>query len=211
VTSPPSGPPSRALAAEFRERAQVAAALARLQPSPTAEETAGDICGELFALPGIDFAAIVDFAEPGRAITLAVGGPDGLPVDRGQLLPATRASHLYERALQGPWAEAWRARPGDGLYGATMTRLGLKAARAPIPNGRASSASSPPGRAARRTRAMIDHLRLSAVRLDGARSLARIWVGPRSDLMKGRISRVQPTAASALSSSRSSRWPRPSP
>ncbi len=183
-----------ALAAEFRERAQVAAALARLQPSPTAEETAAEISGELFSLPGIDFAAILDFTEPGRAVALALGGPDGLPVDRGQALPNSRAGYLYGRASQGPWAEAWRARPGDGLYGTTLTRLGLKAAAyAPIRNGDGLLGLVAAGtRDDAYARHMIDHLPAVGEFAATASALlsSHLEWGHRSDLMKGRISRV---------------------
>ena len=125
-----------ALAAEFRERAQVAAALARLQPAATAEETAAEICGELLAVPGVSAAAIFDFPEAGRAVTLAATGPEGLPVDVGRPIPASRAAYLYERAMRGPWAEAWHPRPEDGQYGLTIESLGIRAAAyAPIRNG----------------------------------------------------------------------------
>jgi PAS domain S-box-containing protein len=125
-----------ALAAAFRERTQVAAALGRLQPAPTAEETAAEICGELATLPGIDAVAIFDLRTPGEAITRASDGPDGLPFSPGRGLPATRAAYLHGRALQGPWAEAWQARPEDGAYGTAMTEVGIKAsAFAPIRNG----------------------------------------------------------------------------
>ena len=125
-----------ALATEFRERAAVSAALSRLQPRGSAEETAAAICDELAGLSGIDIAAIFTFQDPGRGLTLAVAGSDGLPVAPGRPLPAARAEYLYGRASQGPWAEAWRARPEDGAYGGQLTDLGLKAtAYAPIRNG----------------------------------------------------------------------------
>jgi EAL domain-containing protein (putative c-di-GMP-specific phosphodiesterase class I) len=54
----------------------------------------------------------------------------------GRPLPPARAAYLYERASQGPWAEAFRARPKDGSYGRRLAGLGLKAtAYAPIRNG----------------------------------------------------------------------------
>jgi PAS domain S-box-containing protein len=124
------------LAREFRERAEVAAALARLRPGPSAEATAAEICAELLGLPGIDVAVIVNFLDPQRAVLLAVSGPDGLPMAAGRPLPAARASYLYERAAQGPWAEAWRPRPADGPGGQVMAELGIRAvAYAPIRNG----------------------------------------------------------------------------
>ena len=124
------------LATEFRERAQVAAALARLQPAGSAEETAAEICNALLGLPGIDAAMIVNFLDPQRAVPLAVSGPDGLPMAPGRPLPAARATYLYERAAQGPWAEAWRPRRADGPYGRMMAERGIRAvAYAPIRNG----------------------------------------------------------------------------
>ena len=125
-----------ALAAEFRERARAAAALGRLQPGITAETTAADICDELLALPGFDVATVFDFGGPAQAIPLAHGGPTGTPVTTGQPIPEARARYLYERASLGPWAEAWHARPEDGVYGAGMEAIGLTAAAyAPIRNG----------------------------------------------------------------------------
>jgi EAL domain-containing protein (putative c-di-GMP-specific phosphodiesterase class I) len=125
-----------ALATEFRERAAVSAALSRLQPRGSAEETAAAICDELAGVPGVDVAAIFTFQDPGRGLTLAVTGPEGLPVAPGRPLPAARAAYLYERASQGPWAEAWRTRPEDGADGRQLADLGLKAtAFAPIRNG----------------------------------------------------------------------------
>ncbi len=125
-----------ALAAEFRERAQAAAALGRLQPGPTDAATAADIRDELLAIPGFDVATIFDFAGPATAVALAHGGPPGTPVATGEAIPAVRARYLYERAMLGPWAEGWQARPADGSYGAQMTAVGLKAAAyAPIRNG----------------------------------------------------------------------------
>jgi len=124
------------LANEFRERAQIAAALARLQPAGSAEETAAEICDELLGLPGVDVAVIVNFLDPARAVPLAVRGPDGLPMAPGRPVLAARAAYLYERAGQGPWAEAWRPRPVDGAYGRKIADLGIRAmAYAPIRNG----------------------------------------------------------------------------
>jgi len=124
------------LAGEFRERAEVAASLARLQPGSSAEATAAAICDELLGLPGIDVAGVINCLDPLRAVPLAVGGPDGVPFAVGRALPAARAAYLYERAAQGPWAEAYRPRPADGRYGQAMAEIGVRAiAYAPIRNG----------------------------------------------------------------------------
>jgi PAS domain S-box-containing protein len=125
------------LANEFRERAQVAAALARLQPAGSVEETAAEICDELMGLPSVDLAEIVTLLAPGQAVTLAVRGPDGLPMAPGRPLPADRAAYLFERAGQGPWSEAWPARAGDGGHSREIARAGIRAmAYAPIRNGK---------------------------------------------------------------------------
>jgi len=124
------------LATEFRERAQIAAALARLQPAATAAETAAEVCGELSGLPGVDMATIINFVDPEHAMTLAAAGPDGLPMAAGRPLPPARAAYLYERASQGPWAEAFRPRRADAGYGRAMAAAGILAmAYAPLRNG----------------------------------------------------------------------------
>jgi PAS domain S-box-containing protein len=121
------------LVREFRERAEVAAALAPLQLRGTAEETAAAICDGLLGLAGFDVAGVINFLGPQRAVPLAVGGPDGLPFATGRPLPAARAAYLYERAARGPWAEALRPRPEDGAYGRAMAEIGIRAiAYAPI-------------------------------------------------------------------------------
>lgn len=124
------------LATEFRERAQIAAALARLQPAATAAETAADICGELAGLPGVDVATIINFVDPEHALTLAVAGPDGLPMTAGRPLAPGHAAYLYERASQGPWAETFRPRRADAGHGKAMSAVGVLAmAYAPLRNG----------------------------------------------------------------------------
>ncbi len=124
------------LAGEFRERAQVAAALARLQPGPNAAVTAAEICGELASVPGVDVAVLVNFTAAGHAVALGVAAPAGYPLAPGQSLPTSRATYLYERAVLGPWAEAYRPRPIDADYGQAIAALGVRAtAYAPIRNG----------------------------------------------------------------------------
>ena len=124
------------LAREFRERAEVAAALARLRPGRNAAATARDICDGLLGLSGIDVVAIIAFDDPPHAVALAVGGPGGLPLKTGRPVPASRAAYLHERASKGPWSEAWHSREEDGLYGTAMADAGIRAiAYAPIRDG----------------------------------------------------------------------------
>jgi PAS domain S-box-containing protein len=121
------------LAAEFRARTQATAALSQIRARASAAETAADMCDALLGLPEVDIAAIFRFHGPSSGETLAVSGPDGAPIAPGRPLPAARAAYLYGRAMQGPWAEAWRTRPEDGEYGQQMARLGFRAvAYAPI-------------------------------------------------------------------------------
>ena len=124
------------LARQFRERSEVTAALARLQLRENIEETGTEICDQLASLAGIDLAAIFIFIDDQHAVTLAVVGPEGLPVVPGRALPIARATYLHQRASQGPWAEEWRPRPEDGRYGAVIAELGIRAvAYAPIRSG----------------------------------------------------------------------------
>ena len=148
------------LADEFRERAQVAAALSRLQPAGSAEETAAEICDELIGLSGVDVAAIVNFVDRERAIPLAVRGPDGLPISPGRTIVAASAAYLYERALQGPWAEAWEPETGDGAFGRALADAGIRAiAYAPIRNGDGLLGLVAAGTSDERyARHLIDHL-----------------------------------------------------
>lgn len=121
------------LAKEFRERAQVAVALARLEPHESAEATAAVLCDELLGLSGIDYAALISFDTPTRAVPLAVGGSEGLPLAAGRLMPAQRASYLYARAALGPWAEALHSSPDDSSFSQRLIEVGIKAiAYAPI-------------------------------------------------------------------------------
>ena len=183
-----------ALAAEFRERAQVAAALGRLQPSSTAQATAADVCAEMLALPGIDAAGILDFVQPGQAVPLAVGGIVGPHIHSGEPLPDERAAYLYQRALQGPWAEAWSSRDEDGAYGAMMTDLGIKAsAYAPVRNGQGLLGLVVVStRDESYARHLVDHLPVVGefAATAGALLSASLELGHSSDVERMRLGRV---------------------
>jgi len=125
-----------ALAAEFRERAEVAAAIARLQPDASAAVMAAEICNGLAGLPGIDCASIITFLNPRQALPLAVTGLDDV-LDPGRALPRAYARYLYEHATRGPWAEEWRPRAEDGWYGKLIALAGIRSiAYAPICHGK---------------------------------------------------------------------------
>ncbi len=182
------------LAAELRERAQVAAALARLQPSPRVEDTAAAVCDELLALPSIDVAAIIDFTAPGRAVVLAAGGSHGTPLAPNEALPTERAHYLHQRALQGPWAEPWRTQVADGALADAAATLGIKAAAyAPIRNGDGLLGLVAAGTCDEAyARHMIDHLPVVGefAATAGALLSGQLEWFHRSDLRRSRIEQI---------------------
>jgi PAS domain S-box-containing protein len=182
------------LAREFRERAEVAAALARLQPGPSAEATAALICGEVLGLPSIDLVAIFTFLDPEHAFVLASAGPANEPLVPGRPLPVARARYLYERAAQGPWAEAWRTRPEDGQYGRQIAELGLRAsAFAPIRNAdRLLGVVAVGTRDEAYVRHLIDHLPAVGEFAATARALlsGQLERGHRDELVRERVGRA---------------------
>ena len=110
---------------ELRERADVAAAIARLEPGGTTEATARAICQELRSLRGVDLAVVVVFSAEGETTVLAVDAPEGIPLSAGVHPPAARSAYLIERAARGPWVELWKQRVEDGDYGTAMASAGL--------------------------------------------------------------------------------------
>ncbi len=118
------------------ERAAFARALARLQPRETLQDTAQDITDAVAELPGVEIATLLWFDEGHDVHTLAVTAPSGYPLTAGNVAPASRSAYLRRRAAEGPWAEAWLPRPGDGDHGRSLTEAGLRAAAyAPVSDG----------------------------------------------------------------------------
>ncbi|TAK00774.1 MAG: EAL domain-containing protein [Chloroflexota bacterium] len=87
---------------EVQERADVVAALARLDLSGPLDSTAADICGELMALPGVDYAAVVAFGRRQGEVIASAGlvDPD---LTAGAIVPADATHRLRTRAEHGPW------------------------------------------------------------------------------------------------------------
>jgi PAS domain S-box-containing protein len=151
------------LAREFRERAEIAAALARLQPTGSAEGTATEICDELIGLPGIDLAAVIHFIDPRRAVTLAATGPDGCrrtgrpTCSAGR--PRDRGPRRGRRAPRtGRTARRWRRSASERApMHRSATGRGCWASSQPAPATRRtpaiSSSGSRPSRSSRRQRA----------------------------------------------------------
>ena len=112
-----------ALASEGRERASVAAALGRLDPSVGLDELAKEIAAEVTLLDGIDDAGIIAFGPGALTYFVSLAGP-GLPLETGRALPPARSLYLREHAERGPWVERWVA---DDRYGLALEAAGLRA------------------------------------------------------------------------------------
>jgi len=108
--------------AALRERAEIDAALRRIGPRATLEETAQAICDEIVRLSGIDFAAIDAFEGPEALLVI---GAAGSPVHPGEYVPPERAAILRDRAASGPWAEHWQHRTDD--FGQRLSSAGIQA------------------------------------------------------------------------------------
>ena len=83
----------------------VLASLARIQAGESVEETAAALCNELAAGAQFDSVTILGFSGPGVLVPLGSSGRLGQEELVGRPLPRARSRHLYERALEGAWAE----------------------------------------------------------------------------------------------------------
>jgi PAS domain S-box-containing protein len=112
----------------LRERAEIDAALRRIGPRGSLEETAQAICDEIVRLSGVDFAAIDAFEGPEALVVIAASGS---PIHAGEYVPPDRAARLRDRAATGPWAELWMDRSDE--FGSRLSAAGIQAvAIAPI-------------------------------------------------------------------------------
>ena len=116
-----------ALASEGRERAAVAGALGRLDPSIGLDELTREIAVEVTMLEGIDHAGIIAFGPGTLTYFVSLAGPP-LPIQLGRPLPPARSAYLREHAEKGPWVERWVPRAADGRYGLALEAAGLRAA-----------------------------------------------------------------------------------
>lgn len=108
---------------------QLAAALERMTPSPTAEATAHAIGVEVCGLADVETAGIVWFGPTG-VFPLATVGPASRFTVPGRRLPHLRGRRLMELARKGAWTEEWvggAAARVDGVGGfrAAGMRAGL--------------------------------------------------------------------------------------
>lgn len=108
--------------AALNERVEIDAALRRIRPRATLEETAQAICDEIVHLSGLDFAAIDAFEGPEALVVI---GAAGSPVSPGEYVPPDRAATLRDRAASGPWAETWLDRTDE--FGRRLSAAGIQA------------------------------------------------------------------------------------
>jgi EAL domain-containing protein (putative c-di-GMP-specific phosphodiesterase class I)/CheY-like chemotaxis protein len=117
------------LEVELRERAEVAATLARLRLEATPEMTAASICGELARLRELPFVALLGFDGDDGASTLAVHGALDGPLRAGSPLPGPLAAALRRHAATGPWsdARAFEAEAGGSDMAEEFRAIGVTA------------------------------------------------------------------------------------
>ena len=113
------------LALESSVRAALNSCLHSLPPEASAEQSAQAISDALFAIPGVDFAAVVEFSSPGTASPLAYRAPAGFPVVVSE--PGGRDEQLRALARAGAGAIYWTPLPDDGPWGRALTAIGLQA------------------------------------------------------------------------------------
>ena len=116
------------LTGELQRRSEAVAALGRIRPGETLEETAEAILSELLRAHRADFGMLVALRDDGTAMPLAVNmvDPGTYLLRPGVALPAEMAAHLRRRAEQGPWQERGGMRPEHVAgYGRTATETGL--------------------------------------------------------------------------------------
>jgi len=119
---------------QARERALVAGTLRDLEVQPTPAATAELICRQLVSLAGLTTASLLYFTVDGPAMPLAFVRADGAPAPLRRV-PLQRSRRLHERAVEGPWVEAWVRRPWHP-YDLLFRDLGIQAdAYAPVLHG----------------------------------------------------------------------------
>jgi len=124
------------LDAARRRRDEIARAIAGLEPGPTLEATAERITTALLAIPGAAAAGLLLFENGSAVRRVAMSTELDLPFALGELLPATRATYMRERAAQGPWVETWQVRQDEDGYGQAVAAAGITAVlNVPITNG----------------------------------------------------------------------------
>lgn len=114
-----------ALERALRERSVVAAALARLRPADTIEETAGAICKELLRIDDVLVAGVLELGPAGEGAVLGLEPADLFGAAAGYRLTMDARRMLLSRASDGPWVEPATIVPRDDPLGAALAAAGV--------------------------------------------------------------------------------------
>ena len=107
----------------FRERALVSETIRGLRTGEAPEATAQEICRQISRFAGVKAAGLFLFGLDRRALPIGfvvTGKPDP-PLRR---LPFERSQQLFQRAIDGPWIEAWANQPTHP-YNQLLRDLGI--------------------------------------------------------------------------------------
>ncbi len=107
------------------DRARSAAALSSFQERETVEATAQALCELLVEHTSIESAIVYALVDRDTSVPLGLVAPSSVPVSLGQALPRSRARHLYRRAADGPWVEAWTRDTHTSAFERTYLDSGL--------------------------------------------------------------------------------------
>ena len=113
-----------ALEREARERESIESALAGIDPAATPEEIAATACAEIVGLSSTESAFVV-ILEADAGWVLANEGRTADVIPAGTPMSAERRDDLRDQARRGPWVEAWRSHPDDGVFVDLITSTGL--------------------------------------------------------------------------------------
>ena len=113
------------LALEGSVRAALNNCMHALRPEATATQSAQAICDALFAIAGVDFAAVVEFCALDRTSVLAHRARSPIQADADE--PGFRTEQLRDLSLVGAGAMHWTPSADDGVWGQALTAMGLAA------------------------------------------------------------------------------------
>jgi len=112
------------LALEGSVRAALSSCLHSLPTDANAEQSAQAISDALFAITGVDFAAVIEFSAPGTTSVLACRVPAGFaapPPEAG-----FREEQIRALAAAGAGAIYWTPLADDGPWGRALTAMNLQ-------------------------------------------------------------------------------------
>jgi PAS domain S-box-containing protein len=106
-----------------RERALIAQTIRGLRTGETPEATAQEICRQIVRFAGVMSAGLFLFGIDGHARPVGFVVQDQ-PDPPLRQLPLERSKQLWQRAIDGPWIEAWVNRPANP-YNQISSHLGI--------------------------------------------------------------------------------------